>query len=149
MSFIQIWTSELAVAIFIRQHVLTSPPLTLTRDRGNNGQSIAAASRWESEKRPGTGEQAVDGRHGKRGRPTERVADGDKRCNCQTSVRVDGRPTGRQTMLHMPGSRRRASGQAARLGGDKRATTARSDDGRVLSLFRWQSDGTVGKTVRQ
>ena len=48
----------------------------------------------------------------------------------------------------MPGSRRRKSRQAAVLGGDKRATTMRSD-GRVLSLFKRQSNGTVGKTVRQ
>ena len=133
---------------FIRQHVLRLPPLMLTRDRWNNGQSIAAASRWESEKRPDTGERPVDGRRGQSGRPAEGAVDGDKRCNCQASIWVDGRSTGRNTTLHMPDSRRRASGQAAALGGDKRATTARSD-GRDLSLFRQQSDGTVGKTVRQ
>ena len=51
-------------------------------------------------------------------------------------------------MLHLPGSRRQVNGQVAALGGDKRAMTARSD-GRVLSLFRRQSDGAVGKTVRR
>ena len=64
------------------------------------------------------------------------------------SVRSDGRPTGRQTTLHLPGSRRRANGQVAALDGDKRAVTVQSD-GQVLSLFRRQSDGVVGKTVRQ
>ena len=43
------------------------------------------------------------------------AADSDKRCNCQASVQADGRPTGRQTMLHLPGSRRRASGQATNV----------------------------------
>ena len=142
--FIWIRSSELEAAIFIRQHVLRWLLLTSTWDHGNNEQSIAAASRRESEKRSST----VDGRHGQRGRPAEGAADCYKRCNCQASVRADGRPTGRQTTLHLPGSRRRASGQAAALRGDKRVTTARSDE-RVLSLFRPQSDGMVGKTVRQ
>ena len=48
-------SSELVAAIFIRQHVLRWPLLTLTPDRENSEQSIAAASRRESEKRPGTG----------------------------------------------------------------------------------------------
>ena len=64
------------------------------------------------------------------------------------SVRADGRLTGRQTTLHLLGSRRQANGHVAVLGGDKRATITRSD-GQVLSLFRRQSDGAVGKTVRQ
>ena len=59
--FIRIWFSELAAATFIRQHVLRWSPLTSTRDCGNNGQSIAAASRRESEKLPGIGERAIDG----------------------------------------------------------------------------------------
>ena len=128
--------------------MLTRLPLTSTRDRGNNRQSIAAASQRKSEKRPGTGERIVDGRRGQRGRPAEGAADGDKRCNCQASIRMDGRPTGRQTTLHMPGSRRRASGQAAAMGGDKHATTARSD-GRVLAIFRRKSNGMVDKIMRQ
>ena len=74
---------------------LTWPPLMSTQDHGNNRQSIAAASRRESEKRPGTGERAVDGRRGQHGRPAEGAADGNKRCNCQASVRVYGRPTGK------------------------------------------------------
>ena len=63
-----------------------------------------------------------------------------------TARRADELLTERQTMLHLLGCRRRASGQAAALGSDKRATTALSD-GRVVSLFRRQSDGAVGKTV--
>ena len=144
---IQIRSSELAAAIVMRQYVLTWPPLTSTQDHGNNGQSIAAASRQKSEKRPGTGKRAVDGRRGQRGRPAEGAVDGDNRCNCQASISVDGWPTESQTTLYIPG-RRRASGHAAALGGDKRVTTA-SSDGRVLSLFKRQSDGMVGKTVRQ
>ena len=49
-------------------------------------------------------------------------------------------------MLHLLGNRRRASSQGVALGSDKHATTARSD-GRVVSLFRQQSDGALGKTV--
>ena len=99
-----------------------------TIDRG-----CVSAGIWEA-----TRYRWTDGRRGQRGRPAEGAADGDKCFNCQASVGVDRWPTGRQTTLHMPGSRRRASGQAAALGGDKRAMTAWSD-GRVLSLFRRQS----------
>ena len=69
---------------------------------------------------------------------------GDKGCNCLASVWVtDGRWNSRQRCI-------------CRLVGDEQvvrrpcwvATTARSD-GRVLSLVGWQSDDTVGITVRQ
>ena len=84
--FIRIRSSQLAAAIFIRQHVLSWPPLTSTRDRGNNGQSIAAVSRRESEKRPGTGRMGD-------GRSTEDAdSTGDRR-----------RGGGRRQMLQLPG----------------------------------------------
>ena len=101
--------------------------------------SCVSAGIWKA-----TWYRRTGGRRGQRGRPAEGAADGVKRCNCHLSVRVDGRLMERQTMLHLPGSRRRASGQAAALGGDKCATTARSDGRtsfiiiqKVLSLFRW------------
>ena len=133
--FIRIRSSELAAAIFIRQHVLRWPPLTSTRDRGNNGQSIAAASRRESEKRLGTGDGRSTG--DVKARATSRgAADSDKCWNCQVSVRANGRPTGRQTMLHLPGSRRRASGHATNV----RRPHDRMDE------FYYYSDGS--STVR-
>ena len=116
-----------------------------TRDRGNNGQSIAAASRWESNKRPGMG--------GRRETWTARVTGGGGG-RWRQALQLPGERMGVRTAdgkADNPASadsRRLASGQAATLGGDKRGTTARPD-GRVVSLFRWQLDGTVGKTVRQ
>ena len=63
--------------------MLRWPPLTSMRDRGNNGQSIATASRQESEKRPGTGEWATGGRwEMQTAQATSRgAADSDKCCN--------------------------------------------------------------------
>ena len=44
------------------------------------------------------------------------AVDSDMRCNCQkVSIRADGWLTERQTMLHLPGSRRLASGQATNV----------------------------------
>ena len=131
--FIQIRSSKLAAAIFIRKHVLIWPSLTLT------------ASRQESEKRPCTGERAVDGRRRQRGRPAKGAADGDKRCNCQASVRVDGRLTAKQTTLHMPGSRRWASGQAARWV----ATNVRRPCGRTDEFYHYSDGSPMVRSVKQ
>ena len=46
----------------------------------------------------------------------EGAVDGDKCCNCQASVRAAGRSMVRQTTLHLPGSRRWASGQGTNMG---------------------------------
>ena len=87
--------AKLAAAIFIRQHVLRWPPLTLTRDRGNNGQSTAAASRGESEKRPHTG--------GRREMQTARATGGGGGGRRQAlqlpGEQTDGRQGGRQPCI--------------------------------------------------
>ena len=140
--FIWIRSSELAAAIFIRQRVLRWLPLTSTRDRGNNGQSIAAASRRKCEKRPGTLERAMgDQREMRTARATGRgAADSEKRCNCQASISTDGRPMGRQTSLHLPGSGRRASGQA---------TNVWRPHGWTDEFYHYSDGSTMVRSVKQ
>ena len=68
------------------------------------------------------------------------MADSDKRCNCQASVRADGRPMGRQTTLHLPGSRRQASGQA---------TNMRRPHGQTDELYHYSDGSPTVRSVKQ
>ena len=85
-----------AAAIFIWQQVPRWPPLMTTRDRGNNGQSIAAVSRWESEKRPGTGERATGSRRNTRTAQATGGGGGGRRQALQLPDERTGRTNGRR-----------------------------------------------------
>ena len=83
---------QTAASIFIRQRVLRWPPLTSTRDRGNNGQSIASASCRVCEKRPDTLERAMgDRREMRTARATGREGGGQRQALKLPGEHIDGR----------------------------------------------------------